>query len=165
MTFDGLRNIDDPGIGATQPAPRENNIKAVRTPRDIAVEIVDAIYGFTCEFNADPAWHAHVYDVMEERLTDALAAYDAAPAGDGWRPIESAPKDGKWLLLYGNGSGFMACTFVGYWGRRYADEPLGWQEAFALRQPPARPSHWRPLPPPPAPREGCKYAGPEARDD
>lgn len=72
---------------------------------------------------------------------DALAALPQAQA-DGWQDIASAPKlDGKHLLLFGDGPGWMQCTHVGHW----RDE-TGWRDWSGN---PAFPTHWRPLPAPP----------------
>lgn len=69
-----------------------------------------------------------------------------------WRPIETAPKDGKLILVCVAGS--KETVSVGYWDdgeREWTDDVkpfwrvllrgLGWVEATAL-------THWQPLPPP-----------------
>jgi hypothetical protein len=60
----------------------------------------------------------------------------------GWRPIETAPKDGR-ILLFAQGSyGPMDKYFgVGEW----AHQSAGWFWEFAIR-----PTHWHPGPPLPA---------------
>lgn len=70
-----------------------------------------------------------------------------------WQPIETAPKDGGWLLLNGDGPGFRKCTVVGYWGKvntgdtlKFGDEEM-WRRTFGGE--PMRPTHWMPLPEPP----------------
>lgn len=57
---------------------------------------------------------------------------------NGWRPIETAPKDGR-LLLMCRESGF--CAFIGHF------EYGAWMEGETgiLRDP----THWMPLPEPP----------------
>lgn len=73
-----------------------------------------------------------------------LAAERAA-----WQSIETAPRDGRWVQLFVRCAGFNVVG-CGYWvhdlggnwiTRGYSDPPgnLGL----------ARPTHWRPLPPPP----------------
>ena len=75
----------------------------------------------------------------------AVTAY-LAEAGDGWMPIETAPHS-QMLLIANSGWGYVdrqiACR------RDYAES--GWVDQFA--QPihvAAKPTHWRPLPAPPA---------------
>lgn len=47
-------------------------ILALYPSRDIAVSIVDAVHGYTCEFSSDPAYHASQYDTAEQVIEDAL---------------------------------------------------------------------------------------------
>lgn len=60
-----------------------------------------------------------------------------------WRPIETAPRDGTWVLLWWP-----------YWsarptpGRFYCDE---WVSLVALSKDGPGPTHWLPLPPQPEP--------------
>lgn len=88
-----------------------------------------------------------------ERLSDiaraALSALPRAEADDGWRTIESAPKDGTRLLVFGGGADKVEvcawCERVGAWDLDHTmledwdNQPDGY----------SRPSHWRPLPAPP----------------
>lgn len=71
----------------------------------------------------------------------ALAAWQArATAAEGWRPIETAPRDGKQvLILFGpncNGNG--NTTFFGVWRNH------DWFEASCDEY--LDPTHWMPLP-------------------
>ena len=81
---------------------------------------------------------------------------------DDWQPIDSAPRDSTWLLLCGFGfvrAGYWDATFEydpdrdddsrplsGMRGAWTDDTVASWayQERHELR-----PTHWRPLPPPP----------------
>lgn len=67
------------------------------------------------------------------------------PDANGWRPIETAPKDGRNVLLVIPNSGI---PFVGYWNRR-----LGWRVTWDgtlidgnLYE---APTHWQGIPLPP----------------
>jgi hypothetical protein len=58
-----------------------------------------------------------------------------------WKPIETAPKDGTWVLLARGGiTGRIACL----WDKDYA----GWMNVRAGYEFRA-PTHWMPLPEPP----------------
>lgn len=75
-----------------------------------------------------------------------LAAIDLGRAGEGWRPIESAPKDGTWFIAYQNEEQY-PCQ----WECDEADEgPLseGWFDLFNRSF--EEPVYWRPLSAPPA---------------
>jgi hypothetical protein len=80
-------------------------------------------------------------------LVDAiLAALPELAGGSEWRPIETAPKDGSDVLLY------CRCQHD---GRAYApDRNVGWWEPAAgwwhARDGLIEPTHWMPLPAPPA---------------
>lgn len=62
-------------------------------------------------------------------------------AGD-WLPIESAPKDGSSLIAWAPGFGMGALTL--FWSDGYWREPA---QHLGLK---VEPTHWMPLPPPPA---------------
>ena len=58
-----------------------------------------------------------------------------------WQPIETAPKDGTWIMVYWPTMGIGQYPFVVFWDEgwqpaRYSDRDYG--EAF--------PTHWMPLP-------------------
>jgi len=76
-------------------------------------------------------------------LTAALPVIERAK----WQPIETAPKDGTSILLFASDYPPLSYMGVGQWA--FADPDLGFVEGwfwpFAIR-----PTHWMPLPVPPA---------------
>ena len=64
-----------------------------------------------------------------------------------WQPIETAPKDGTWLILYTTEG-----VHPGFWGPTYFDYDPDWI-TYCHRSDcetvPGVPSHWMPLPAPP----------------
>ena len=72
---------------------------------------------------------------------------------DGWRPIETAPKDGTRIMLYRPTGWKHAKIVFGYWntnGRvHYFQHDMEFLEGknVARRE---KPTHWMPLPQPPA---------------
>jgi hypothetical protein len=102
----------------------------------------------------------------------ALYTHPSPPEGAGWRPIETAPKDGTEILLHApaceyEGTHVKARTTHGHWRApsdtpriKYQDgfapepewedfEPFwaSWDGGFTEEHPP---THWMPLPAPPA---------------
>lgn len=78
-------------------------------------------------------------------LLGARAALAAIEAADGWQPIETAPKNGTALLV-----GHEQAVFDAWWnGSAWVDGTTNFfddENEFS-------PTHWRPLPAPPA-KEG-----------
>lgn len=66
-----------------------------------------------------------------------------------WQPIETAPKDGREILAFAQGSHGLNDTFfaVAQWANGDPDmwTGSGWFWPFAIR-----PTHWMPLPAPPS---------------
>jgi len=66
-----------------------------------------------------------------------------------WRPIETAPKDGMWVALWSADGGVTA----GFWGPTYFDSDHAWiryHHRSDFDEVIPRPTHWLPLPEPPA---------------
>lgn len=60
-----------------------------------------------------------------------------------WQPIETAPKDGTWVLLYHQ----YARISDWYWdGQKWHNDVLDWGDD----EPSLAPTHWQPLPDPPS---------------
>jgi hypothetical protein len=75
---------------------------------------------------------------------------------DTWQPIETAPKDGTYVLVYPATWGGMSCSVAQWAEDKYAKTPRPfWTRLDDLgkvtisRQKP--PTHWQPLPQPPEP--------------
>jgi len=98
----------------------------------------------------------------EERAERIVRAYLASAAPekdepasrseeDGWRPIETAPKDGTFIIVYYRmiGSPFGNCHWIDVvrWAS-FGGGPEAWLDTDDLVS--CDPTHWRPLPPPPA---------------
>ncbi len=67
-----------------------------------------------------------------------------------WQPIETAPKDGTPLLLFGRVAYSQELAqYVGFWGRW--DSAGGEFETWICSGPHWKPTHWMPLPDPPTP--------------
>lgn len=93
------------------------------------------------------AFHAHMRGDIHAPYDKAMAAALAAAEAAAWEPIESAPKDGRAILVSQNG----VCAIAG-WSR------LGGYWQILPCSPsgevnPINPDHWRSLPSPPG-REG-----------
>jgi hypothetical protein len=93
-----------------------------------------------------------VGEYTPDAFWELLDAYEDLRAATGWRPIESAPKDGTNLLLgfprSHSGEGFwMGDADRNHWGE------VGWFECSddILCDHPSHPTNWMPLPPPPLP--------------
>lgn len=106
---------------------------------DSARNIVEAV-------TSDPKW-------LGDGDTVIAALRSAGLLNEGWRPIESAPKDGRSILTLTNrvGHGMM----IHYWGRRNSYEPPCWLTHPNNTNHIDQPTLWMPLPAelPPAPRE------------
>lgn len=75
----------------------------------------------------------------EKRKVAALLAREA------WQPIETAPKDGTWVLTIGkNGAGFWTIPQTVRWTGLW-ESPVHDARVEAYHQP----THWMPLPPAP----------------
>lgn len=84
---------------------------------------------------ADAANALDAYDKTMQRIAEAPSP--TPPAGDGWEPIETAPKDSSAFIGW-NGS-------VRQWTRWLEGEWWSPESHFEWT-----PTHWRPLPTPPA---------------
>lgn len=59
-----------------------------------------------------------------------------------WQPIETAPKDYQWVLVWSERDGVMQC--------RWEDAQNGWPDGFYdMGTFLHAATHWQPLPPPP----------------
>ncbi len=96
-------------------------------------------------------WH---YDKSNDEMV-LIRLLDEARAQSGWRPIETAPKDGTKVLVFcPHDSPFQA---VANYHRQESPEWVGWVESYDGEDiwPP---SHWMPLPPAPpiTEKEHCR---------
>jgi len=79
------------------------------------------------------------------RETVCLAALEEA-ARVAWQPIETAPKDGREILMaYGNGTGDVSPPMVVAWCKKIR----GWFIVGVEIEVLTKPTHWMPLPAPP----------------
>jgi hypothetical protein len=110
--------------------------------------VLDALEALASAPSAPEEWCTncarHVRPVQPEPTVE-VEAQPLADSSSQWLPIETAPKDGRWLLLW-CGAGLV--PMVGNWFT-YAASTEGFWQSHTIQ---VRPSHWMPLPaqPPPA---------------
>lgn len=100
--------------------------------------------------NRTPEQRTALADAFRARL--AAAPQPAVAAG--WMPIETAPKDGSYLLLWEQ---YSDAPFVGYWSggswsvsHEHVDAEGGWDGANVVDALSMPITHWMPLPPAPS---------------
>jgi Protein of unknown function (DUF551) len=79
---------------------------------------------------------------------------------DDWQPIETAPTNGKWVLLWW--LGVTDCPIVGYRGHKGWCSPIGSWEGYLEGKTVGSPTHWRPLPNPPSMKTGSATDDPHS---
>ena len=62
-----------------------------------------------------------------------------------WQPIETAPKDGRWVLCWGHNAGVVE-SMIWHWNDDSKDGNWYWYEGDCPR---TQPTHWMPMPAPP----------------
>ncbi len=127
------------------------------TPAEHVKAIEDAAFSYAdahLVLNRNP--HKETLDKANAALCglkDAiLAGVGAAP--EGWMPIETAPKDGTYILLGSADGSWIARNYPVYQSGYRPDNP--WQSMMLNhehmgRYPKAKPTHWMPLPAAPKP--------------
>ena len=78
-----------------------------------------------------------------ERTTVALEAYERA----AWQPIETAPRDGSWVLVWSPAH----APIEAYWFKGENPIETGWYDHDDGIRPPILPTMWRPRVEPPVP--------------
>lgn len=66
-----------------------------------------------------------------------------------WQPIETAPKNGTWVILFLDGIGRSICAY-------YSEAAGKWVDTWCayINERPYNASHWMPLPEPPTEDKG-----------
>ena len=82
------------------------------------------------------------------KLRSELAAAPPTAQAEGWRPISTAPRDGREVLAYTAGLGRVVVYFD--------DEESQWGTGLGYLHY-DEPTHWTPLPPPPTSAEGVEH--------
>jgi hypothetical protein len=83
-----------------------------------------------------------IIDEIHEGITQEQ--WDSIPDPNGWRPIDTAPKDGRDLLCWSDG--LFIGAMVLYWMDGY------WREKANCQGLKSDPDYWMPLPDPPQPK-------------
>lgn len=103
---------------------------------------------------------------LSQRLRKALSdREEAGPSGDGWQPIETAPKDGTWCLLWSahlDARPPVSVRQYRRWSPGGGDSEMLWVDHLACVSPSLIFTHWMPLPAPPVLQE---LHGDGVRDD
>jgi hypothetical protein len=136
-------------------------------PIDLAREALrEALFALSDKLRAARFFEDQANHDAYERVVAAFQAEDAAYQAlaslpEGWRDIASAPRDGSPILVYREGSIYVAkwLTFWRTWGvcaERIPGDPdpytdigdIGFEGHYVARGP----THWMPLPAPPQDR-------------
>lgn len=104
-------------------------------------------------------YHATIHKPLPAGTKLYAAPQPALSAG--WRPIETAPKDGTYLLLWEQYSTnpFVGCWAFGAWtvSHEHVDAEGGWDGANVVDALSMPITHWMPIPAPPTSAEGVEH--------
>lgn len=183
MTVDDRVSVTDPSLLAallaaareeSRPDARPSHVGREEVARVIASALgdhFDHAFANKAEWNRASGENGGRYrDINEPMQDDYLAAADAILAlfspVDGWKPIETAPKDGTEVLAFRPDQG----VFIARWAwmeevvpRDQNGDPIEdyddsfadwWHDAWGWLERELAPTHWQPLPAAPPPPGG-----------
>jgi hypothetical protein len=106
-------------------------------------------------WEAIPDCPGKMYGQEAEVVARAAVTAYLAEAGDGWRDIKSAPKDGTTIIIWSRWQSepvTAACGSRGKWIARWDGSTVisSQGDTWTDYAKPDPPTHWRPLPAPPA---------------
>jgi hypothetical protein len=93
------------------------------------------------------------YDLTLSDIEAALAELAELRKASQWMPIKTAPRNGSRLLLAADWTDKLKVKQVAY-GHWYELGPYWAYDGYQFGNPECQPTHWRPLPPPPAKETG-----------
>lgn len=103
-------------------------------------------------FAATDGFCGRMIQIFDAARAEAVALIRAEASTPNWQPIATAPKDGRWIILYcSEGDAPDGQLMVDYWEAFHPDveSEMGragvWQNSDGLN-----PTHWMPLPAPPS---------------
>lgn len=160
----GMYRVGDGDVDAwEEPCPDCQKVKAHHSDADTGSDdLVQIAMHLDCDPDADSI--LHVIREIQADLDIAKHADAGKAEGDGWLPIESAPKDGTCVLVWKPDEprvGEYIC--VAYWDDAIIKRTPQWVDVAGRGlgclskvdgKPQGYPTHWRPLPS--APSEGAK---------
>ena len=94
----------------------------------------------------------YIGDAGETPDPDGSAEYIRADLAPSWKPIETAPRDGTWVILYApwldNPDPSCPAHDVEFWIARFLKHQWRWFEQDEVCIAQDHPTHWMPLPQP-----------------
>ena len=94
------------------------------------------------------SWQNGAGDDWDSFLRRLAALPDATPPAQ-WQPIESAPKDGTWILVWWPYWAKTRPIVAKWFPPNSQSEDAGWDSIESLSSHHEPPTHWMPLPPAP----------------
>lgn len=158
---------DTGGVGEVERDRWRANLQAHAAAQRMVREAIEALFGPIASLESDdavllrgpePHHTAEAFIAALQRVAAALVPA-RVEAVDGWQPIETAPKDGTYIIAYPVLSE-TACVVV--WERAVETPPMMrakgenidhsgyWRLPMTGKPTPYQPTHWRTLPAPPA---------------
>ena len=151
------------GGGVARASDKSGNWIEVHSAQEIVDDAECEVSALTARITALESQLAQRFDaadmatVAAQGFRDGVAAPQPAVAA-GWQSIETAPKDGSYLLLWEQ---YSDAPFVGYWSggswsvsHEHVDAEGGWDGANVVDALSMPITHWIPLPAAPGPADG-----------
>ncbi len=129
----------------------ERAARPADTPTQKQARLNFDVLATVCEhYNAIESVSEDYDEGRKDALGDIIATFESdapllpavAPAPSGWQPIETAPKTSRHILVWTPAN---KCTSLVAW-----DTEQGWTHGFCNHRLIDTPTHWQPLPLPPA---------------
>lgn len=150
----------------TKPTPADNALSALDKLRQAAMGYVKMMSNGDA-WKLDEQIRAYITSTLSrieelEQMRDIngfITIYRTSTAGqggDGWQTMDSAPKDGTYIIVYrpkSNGD-YIPKVGVDYYNKKYNHGDGAWMKSNKT----CGPTRWMPLPLPPAPKSGVTEA-------